>query len=201
MSRNRTEPSEEFATGGVPVARFQPVMTVAERPTALDWANEQIAESNRHEFTPLAQVSQIWLGDRDIDFVRDGPLLGINKRKELVIATPIFSLPPRLVRVNRHGKPLWNIEKLDENKRKWALANSEVKPMRLHIEAYAEAGKYQGFYVLQPLTQMLCTTVDPSRHKIYVNFFPGENGNYPVLFYDPGSHRLMIWGGGGYSLA
>ncbi len=207
-SGGRTRPSEDFTRdgGGLPVERYAPaaggpMASQAGRPDPQAWAREKMREAEQQEFTPLGQISQVLLLDRDIDFGKAGPLLGFTQRKELLISTPVFSLPPRRVLVDRKGKPIWNVEKLTEGQRARVLAGSRIEEQRMNLTAYAETGRYHGFYVISPLTQILFTTADLSRRLIFVNFYPGSNGNYPVLLFDPQSSRLTIWGGGGYTFA
>lgn len=210
-ARGRTRMSEDFSHdgGGLPVDRFVPpyahrpsLETQVGRPDPRIWGQAKLAEAERHEFTLLGQVSQIILGPkRDIEFGKFGPLIGLNRSKQLVINTPVYSLPPRHVLVDKRGKPVWNVEKLDDRARARALTGSSIEEQRLNVTAYAETGRYQGFYVIQPLMQILFTTVDPSRRQIFLNFFPGSNGNYPVLLFDPQTKRLTVWGGGGYIFA
>src|SRR3990167_3753113 len=121
----RTRPSEDFARdgGGMPTERFMPIGSQLQRPDPLTWAREELAEAERNEFTAVCQVSAVVLGSKDriIDFQKEGPLLGLNPKKELLIATPFSPLPAGPVGRAGRGKPIWNVEKLDERARSRVL--------------------------------------------------------------------------------
>lgn len=196
-NRIRTEPSPDFATGGVPIERYAATADPSVRMSAVEsWAEQQLAQAEQAAFTPLGQVSEIWLHDRQIDFVRSGPLLGLNQAKQLVIPTPVFSLPARRVLIDRKGKPIWNVERLALGDREEKLRGAQMKEMALTMESYADAKTKDGrLYVLQPLTQIFFKTVDMQRRPFFVNFLPNAHGVNAALLYDPMSHQLQIWGG------
>lgn len=191
--RVRTIPSEEFATGGIPIERFAAPADPNVRKSEVElWAEAQMEQAGKQRMTPLGQISQIWLHDRDVDFVRSGPMLALNQAKQLIIPTPVFSLPPRKVLVDRKGRPIWNAERMSAA----ALAGATIKEMSLPLESYADAKTRDGrLYVLQPLTQIFFKTVDMQRRPFFVNFLPGEQGSNAALLYDPAAHTLQIWGG------
>lgn len=201
--RVRTEPSEEFAQGGVPIDRYAPTADPSARMSEIEaWAMQQMAQAEKQTLTPLGQVSEIWLHDRQIDFVRSGPLLAMNQQKQIVIPTPVFSLPARRVLVDRKGKPIWNVERLAPGEREEKLRGAQMKEMALTLEAYATATTAdKKLYVLQPLTQIFFKTVDMQRRPIFVNFLPNSQGVNAALLYDPTSHRLQIWGGDFFQFA
>lgn len=195
--RVRTEPSEEFAQGGVPIERFQATADPSVRVSEIEaWSMQQLAVAEKQPLTPIGQVSEVWLHDRQIDFVRSGPMLALNQQKQLVIPTPVFSLPARRVLIDRKGKPIWNVERMAEGERQEKLRGAQMKEMALTLEAYATATTSdKKLYVLQPLTQIFFKTLDQQRRPVYVNFIPGESGRNAALLYDPTSHKLQIWGG------
>jgi hypothetical protein len=203
MDRVRTEPSKEFAEGGVPIEKWAPTADPSARISEVAaWSEQQKAIAERQPLTPLGQISEIWLYDRQIDFVRTGPLLAMNQQKQLVIPTPVFSLPARRVLVDRKGKPIWNVERLEPGEREEKLRGAQIKEMALTLEAYATAKTADGrLYVLQPLTQIFFKTVDMQRRPIFANFLPNAQGVNAALLYDPTSHRLQIWGGEFYQFA
>lgn len=196
-SGGRTAGSEEFVRDSVPVERFTPP-TQIDRPDPRAWAERQMAEAAHRQFTPLGQVAHVIIGERLIDFRQSGPLLGLDAQKQLIFATPIFSLAPCKVCVDAKGKPIWNLEKMSAQARERVMKTATLKDMPMHLEAFAESGRYQGFYVLQPLKQIEFYTADCDRRRMLVNFWPSQDGAWPVLLYDAQAKRLYVWGGGGY---
>lgn len=199
--RIRTEPSEEFRQGASPVDRFTPILSEVKRPDPAGWAKEQLAECDRNEFTPLGQVSYMMLRERMVDFGRQGPLLGVNSAKRLVVATPVYSLPPMRVWHDGRGKPVWNLERLSERARRKVTAEGKIVTIQGKLEAFAESGKYQNFYVLQPLTQIEFYTADNSRRRVLANLWPDAHGRHACLLYDAATGQLIVYGGGTYTFS
>jgi hypothetical protein len=160
---------------------------------------EMLGQAERQEFTPFAQVVQVWLGPvnaarlpfeawrksddmsahpndrvRDIDFQKQGPMIGLNRVGQLIIPNTFLSLPQRRDR-DRAGR---------------------LRMLAPTIRQYVTA-QYNSLWVIQPLLEILVQTLGAGSRRAYMYFQPDET-RWPILFYDPHSGSMQVWGGGGY---